>query len=340
MSQKDYTPEDVSSLIDFILENKDPAVVGLRKILKNKQTEGRDYPLKQLSMDELSSTRIREKIFDKSERRTIELEQSVIKLQKQIKAQEARLSRAEKEAFERGLNQGRAEGAQTGQEKAANEYAARLEDIQQQIAIMFKNVAQEQQRIFHDSYGLLLKLVCKLTKKILQVEPTLNRDIAPALLKEALAYIADREKLVVHVSTQDLETVSERKDFWLPVGQQLHNAEIVGDDTMQPGDCVIESGSGLVDARLDIQLRELDELIENLWQSMKAASPEKPPEVARDAEESIPPSPQSVEPPPAPVPQEKEKAQEHCARNSDPLPQSDEEGFREVPLDYNEPGNG
>ena len=54
MSQEKVTPENITKLVDYIMKTKDPAVVGLRRILKKKADEGEDFPLRKHDFNDFS----------------------------------------------------------------------------------------------------------------------------------------------------------------------------------------------------------------------------------------------------------------------------------------------
>jgi flagellar assembly protein FliH len=93
-------------------------------------------------------------------------------------------------------------------------------------------------------------------------------------IKKALTYISDREKIIIRVSRGDLENVSGRTDFWIPVGERIDAVSIEPDDSIEKGGCIIESNSGKADARLGVQFLELREIIDRMWESVIASNTE------------------------------------------------------------------
>ena len=88
MAEETVTPKNVSDLIDYLMKAKDPAVVGLRRILKKKADTGRDFPLQEHTFEELgTSKQTSGKIFTETEQRIMELEKTVLKLQQQLTGQ-------------------------------------------------------------------------------------------------------------------------------------------------------------------------------------------------------------------------------------------------------------
>jgi flagellar biosynthesis/type III secretory pathway protein FliH len=112
-------------------------------------------------------------------------------------------------------------------------------------------------------------------KKIIDHEVTVQKNIVLTVLKRALNYIGHREKMVVRVASDDLERVTNRKDFWFPVADRLTDVSIETDERIAPGGCIVESNSGLADARLGVQFEELTELIEKTWNEVTSAATER-----------------------------------------------------------------
>ena len=90
------------------------------------------------------------------------------------------------------------------------------------------------------------------------------KDILP-VLREAINHVRDQKEIKVHVepNSYDLVLVA-RGEFQSMLTDGTAVLEIVSDDALKPGDCVIETPNGGVDARLSTQI----ELMKNAIQSV------------------------------------------------------------------------
>ncbi|MBD3344697.1 MAG: hypothetical protein GF401_06510 [Chitinivibrionales bacterium] len=268
MADRELSQNEVSNLIDHLLKSKDPAVVGLRKILKTKKEEGNQFPLREVAFDSFYVEGKSKPVFEENEKRIIELEKQIGVLKAEIGKTKKNAENAVKVAFNKGLTEGKEEGEIVGEKRAQEAYEATLEEIEKNVSEIFTNLEKSQKEIYGNAQHVLLKFTFELAKKVIQTELTLNEDIVLGVVKKALSYIADKETLTVRVAKDDLETVTGKKDFWMPISERVADIEIIPDDHVDKGGCIIESNSGIADGRLGIQFDELTGLVERVWESI------------------------------------------------------------------------
>jgi len=271
MSDSNVSPENVSALIEKLLKTSDPATVGLRRIIKNKKSEAKTYPLQDLTFKPIESADKKTKIFSEEERRVMELEKELValkhKLNMEKKKRELEVNAASNTAAKKAFDEGKNEGYQ----QAVAEHNQKLDAVQSQVTEFVLKVEKAQKKIFTHAEHLVVRLANTLAKKIIHTELQQNPDIAVGTVKRALTHIADREKVVIRVAPDDYERVSERKEFWMPTMERSESVIIEKDDRVDRGGCIVESNDGIVDARLGVQFSELQELIESTWTDAASA---------------------------------------------------------------------
>lgn len=265
------SPGQVSALIDHLLKSRDPAVVGLRRILKKKEAEADTFPLHSARYEEFSTPGREQVIFSQDERRALELEKQNNELSQTISNLKEKLPQEIQKAFELGLIEGKKKGEEIAHEKAAASYNQKLIEVQKRVADLLSAIETEKKGIFMGSWHLVTRLTMECAKKIVHTELTINPRVVLSVVKKALTFIADRDRMIVRVDAHDLETLSGNKDFWAPVTERLTNITLEPDDKVTRGGCIIESNTGMVDARFGVQLAELESLIEKTWQDMASA---------------------------------------------------------------------
>jgi flagellar biosynthesis/type III secretory pathway protein FliH len=273
VDKSSLSPDDVSALIDHLLKSKDPATVGLRKILKSKRDAAEDFPLHPLSYQEFHVPGATKDLFSNDEKKMVELEKMVQVLQTRLAGDRAKSEAAIAAAFAMGVKEGRASGEEEGLKKARAGFDTQVKDLQEKISSFIEEIESSKKKIYNDAHTILLKLCFELTKKIINAECSMNPDIVLSVIRKSLSYVADREKLIIRVAPGDIETASSKKDFWLPIGERVESIRIESDERIEKGGCIIESNSGVADARLGVQMEELAAFVEKIWESM-TASPE------------------------------------------------------------------
>jgi flagellar assembly protein FliH len=270
---------DISALIDYLLNSRDPATVGLRRILKRKKEKNEASSLRPASFEEFCG-KGKSEPYSQEERIIIELEKQINDLRIALERESKELPAKLQNAREQGLKEGLLKGEAAGREEATKKYNAQLDELQKKFLDFCAAVENSKKSVFTNAYNLLLAFCCEFAKKIIQTEVSVNPEIILPVLQKALSYIADRERLVIRVAKDDVETVSGRKDFWIPVGEHLESIVIEADERIEKGGCIVESNSGVADARLGVRFDELKEVVCKAWESIGPDMPaggEQPP---------------------------------------------------------------
>lgn len=262
--------DEAPSLIDKILKSNDPATVGLRRIIKKKSEEGADFPARIPTIESFEEPG-KSKILSDDERRILELEKKVIELEDKCKRQTVDQKKAEEMASKNGYVEGMKKGIEKGSSETAAIYEKKIDALQREIGAFLKIVERAKNSIYINAEHPLLTMAIEIAKKVVNSEITTNPEIILNVVKKALTHISDRERIIIHVSPQDCTVVSKRKDFWNTITDNLNNIIITEDNRIEKGGCLIESNSGVVDARLGVQLDEICTIIENEWQRAHVA---------------------------------------------------------------------
>lgn len=156
------------------------------------------------------------------------------------------------EAFNKGLEQGRAEALAAQKEKvdhaaAALEAAVKaLTDIRQgDIACMEKET---------------VKLALAIAEKIIGHHAEHERAIAH-VVKAAMEKVSDPRQLTLRLNPKDIETINDAKGELLPAEDFGAVLRIEADATIKQGGCIIETQLGDVDARIDRQIQSIAALL-------------------------------------------------------------------------------
>ena len=265
MSSPSSSSENTASLIDKLLKAKDPATVGLKRIIRKKIEDMNDFPLKKAQFEEFDSPERKNKVLSEEEKRIIELEKQIIQFEIRLKKEKENAKKAVDDAFKLGKTEGFKLGEEKGKAEAASVYKKNIGEIQQDVATFLKSIEGSKREIFSHSEHIILKLCLEISRKIIASEILTNQDIILNVARKALSYIAEREKLVIRVAPDDLKILNDKRDFWEPVTEKLKDVIIEPDERVSKGGCIIESNSGTVDARLGIQMDEIAELVEKMW---------------------------------------------------------------------------
>jgi len=265
-------PENISSFIDQVLKAKDPAAVGLKRILKKNDDEQNDYPLRSAALEDFhvgGGGAIKK--LSPEDRHVLELEKRVADLQIEMRLQSEKSVVAIQAAYSKGKNEGREIGRVEGTKSTTESYEKKIDSLQQKIGKALQMLESSKKLMLHDTEHILLHLCMEMTKKVVRREVEQSNDVVLSVLKHALSYIGHHDKMVLRVAPGDFDKVSGRKDFWVPVGERLNDISIEQDPQVEPGGCILDTNSGRVDARIGVQISELEEMLEKTWNDIHSA---------------------------------------------------------------------
>jgi flagellar assembly protein FliH len=272
MLKKGDTPKHIPEMIDFLLRVEDPATVGLRKILKKKRETDEDFPLQAMALEELDKGAASQKrVFSETERRILELEKAVIELKNKLALQKSYTEKAVRDAYNSGAGDGLQKGEKAGYEKAKTEYNARVKEIEERLVTVFQSIESSRTSFLLAAHNEVLKIAHCIARKIIDTQISIDGDIVLTVIKKALSYLSDRQEYTIKVSPDDITTVTQKKEFWTSIADHLDKIKITEDSRIEKGGCIIESQTGIVDARISVQMDELNEVINAAWDSMLAA---------------------------------------------------------------------
>ena len=176
--------------------------------------------------------------------------------EEQIKAREVR---ARKEGRDEGLAQSRAE------------YEKRLAGDKQMLVQAVRDFAHERENYFHRVEAEVVSLALAIARKILHREAQLDPLLLAGVVRVGLDKVAagTRVRLRVHPD----HTPAWKEFFSQQPNLQLL-PELMGDATLGPGRCLLETDLGSTDLTLETQLKEIEQgFFDLLAQKPKSSEP-------------------------------------------------------------------
>lgn len=136
-------------------------------------------------------------------------------------------------------------------------YLAGRQEAEQELLehlLAIKEVrAQSLQEVERD----VLKLSVKIAEKIIGREVKQDENVRGEIVLNALRQARQQEMLTVRVNAADLPVVEQLREKTDSFSRAKY-IDFVADQSVKEGGCIIESASGTIDARLETQLRILE----------------------------------------------------------------------------------
>lgn len=153
------------------------------------------------------------------------------------------------------VEEGRAQGYQDGMEASRKA----VEEELQRLKALIQSLSGELSKRLNDSEDAMVEVVCASIVKILG-EVMLTREGVVGVVKNAIAQLTQRGKLIVRVSPDDLELLQGERQTLLN-GLDETSVELVPDGRVKLGGCLLETESGGLDGRLEVQLQRLNDVL-------------------------------------------------------------------------------
>lgn len=166
-------------------------------------------------------------------------------------------------AAERKVQEAYDEGLRRGMESGRAQYLESVGQSAEGLRRALIEVTAVKQQVVERLETEFLELTRAITSRILHREAWADPQAVQRVLRAVLNHLAERERLTIRVNPRDREILERENAAALEVLAGLEGAAIIPDESVAQGGCVVETGSVLVDARLDAQLeRILEELSE------------------------------------------------------------------------------
>jgi flagellar assembly protein FliH len=153
------------------------------------------------------------------------------------------------EAFNKGMEQGRAEVVASQQEQVDGAALALREALGEMARLRRRDVDQMETET--------LRLALAIAKKIIGYETETGSVIGP-VVKMAMQKVADPRHLTVRLNPRDIDTVKTFKGEWFPDDEVGAVFRLEADEAIGRGGCIVETNLGDVDARIDQQIRIIE----------------------------------------------------------------------------------
>lgn len=164
-----------------------------------------------------------------------------------------RITRVEKEAYEKGFSEGVKEGRDRAREELSSSVAA-VEKLMERLNALKK-------RLWEESEKEILKLAFVIAEKVIHKEASTDRGVVLAVLSNAIRNVRGKEEMTIQLNPGDYDYIMEAGSDVLSNFCDMKNTNIEKDEQIEPGGAVIETHFGMADARLDQQINRIKEAL-------------------------------------------------------------------------------
>jgi len=189
---------------------------------------------------------------DFNRRLKAELKKRLPKLiQQRINALQPNLQKEKDEEFNRGYSE--------GEEKGKQEELDRLQELFDKLSVTIQETVDFKAQLMKEAEKTIVDMAFEFARTIVGESVVTQEEIIRSHAKKTLEYIVDESKLVFHVHPDDVAQFDEKEKF-IPK-KYLDHIEIVADEAVSRGGCILETNSGMVDATIEVQIAELEKSV-------------------------------------------------------------------------------
>jgi type III secretion protein L len=173
-------------------------------------------------------------------------------------------SREAEEIVERAREEAEAIRQEAAAEAARIKSAAQEEGYTAGLAQWNEIVAAAlaaRDEFLRESEREVVRLAVRIAEKIIGERLAAAPDTIVGIVREALKSVHRERSLVIRVHTQYVELVKQRVRELADSLGGSREIQVAGSPDVPPGGCLVESELGKIDARLETQLRVLEELL-------------------------------------------------------------------------------
>lgn len=171
---------------------------------------------------------------------------------------EDRLARLEREAYEKGFDQGRKDGLALEQKQ--------LQEQKQQVEALFSELRGLKGSLFRETEQDCVALSALIARRILRAEIQTDPGVIQRTVRAALDFVADRSRLRISVHPEDMEEM-RRILPELAAWTEEDAFQVVEDETLERGGCLLETGFGSINATVSEQCNVIEKALDEAFHS-------------------------------------------------------------------------
>ncbi len=184
-----------------------------------------------------------ERIIDETKRNAEEIEGKA----------RSSMSQIEKEAREKGYQEGHEEGYKSGSEEVGR--------LVEQLHTIITKAIDKRNQIIEDSETQLINMVLLIANKVIKVISENQKNVVINNVIQALRKLKSRGDVVIRVNLADLQLTTDHTRDFMDRIENIKSITVLEDSSVDKGGCIIETDFGQIDARIASQLKDIEERV-------------------------------------------------------------------------------
>ena len=179
------------------------------------------------------------------------------------------LEKAREEGHKEGYEAGYTEGVNQGRIDGENAVRNEMKDVILQANAKAEKTIQDAkiqtQEYFTTAEDDIVKVVMMAIEKIIPQHFLDVPHVVLPVVRDAINHVRDQKEIKIHVEPESYDLIlMARNEFQSMLTDGAAILEVVSDEALQPGDCLIETPNGGVDARLSTQIEMMKDAVKKV----------------------------------------------------------------------------
>ena len=175
------------------------------------------------------------------------------------------LEKVRKEGYDDGYKEGKEQGIKDGKERIEDELADIVRQANDNAQKTIRDAKEQTAEYFVRAEDDIVKVVMMAIEKILPQHFLDVPQVVLPVVREAINHVRDQKEIKIHVEPYSYDLIlMARSEFQSMMTDGTAIVEVVSDEALKPGDCVIETPNGGVDARLSTQLDLMKKAVQSV----------------------------------------------------------------------------
>ena len=169
-----------------------------------------------------------------------------------------------KQGHEEGYASGYADGLAKSEADVRSEYESRFSGALSMLSGINDALSQARENLVMGHAPQLVRLWEMILQRLLQAKVELEPDAVKRVLEYILKRVSDREKIIIYLNPVDISAVEAGKENLMDTIRGVKFFELMADDHVDRGSCLIETNLGIYDARWRTQLEQISSEVDSL----------------------------------------------------------------------------
>jgi len=179
------------------------------------------------------------------------------------------LEEARKEGAERGYEEGLNRARKEALEEVEARYRERFGELEELLCKIARKIEASREELLDGQAPLVVELWRKMLERLLKRETAFDEETALRVFRDLVRRVSDRTKIRVVLNPADRDLFLKREEEYAEIKRAAESFELVADEHIEKGSCLLETNLGVYDARWKSQMeridREIRELLEEAW---------------------------------------------------------------------------